>query len=48
MLPFRSVQPSHGCVRDTDQLERPLLDMTDAAEKSGREFMGGAVTRAIV
>ena len=30
-LPFGSAQPSHGCVRDTDQLvEFPHIDMTDA------------------
>jgi hypothetical protein len=32
MLPFGSVQDSHGCLRDTDQLvECPLIDMIDAA-----------------
>ena len=31
-MPFGSAQPSHGCVRDTDQLvELPLIDITDAA-----------------
>ena len=30
-VPFGSAQPSHGCVRDTDQLvEFPQIDMTDA------------------
>ena len=30
-MPFGSAQPSHGCVRDTDQLvELPLIDITDA------------------
>ena len=31
-MPFGSAQPSHGCVRDTDQLvELPLIDIIDAA-----------------
>ena len=31
-MPFGTAQPSHGCVRDTDQLlELPLIDITDAA-----------------
>jgi hypothetical protein len=31
-VPFGSAQPSHGCVRDTDQLvELPYIDITDAA-----------------
>ena len=31
-VPFGSTQPSHGCVRDTDQLvELPLIGITDAA-----------------
>ena len=31
-VPFGSAQPSHGCVRDTDQLvELPLIDIIDAA-----------------
>ena len=31
-IPFGTAQPSHGCVRDTDQLvELPLIDITDAA-----------------
>ena len=31
-MPFGSAQPSHGCVRDTDQLvECHLIDITDAA-----------------
>ena len=31
-MPFGSAQPSHGCVRDTDQLvELPLIGITDAA-----------------
>ena len=41
-VPFGSTQPSHGCVRDTDQLvELPLIDITDAAaqKKPGRQFI---------
>ena len=31
-VPFGSTQPSHGCVRDTDQLvELPLIGITDSA-----------------
>ena len=31
-VPFDSAQPSHDCVRDTDQLvELPHIDITDAA-----------------
>ena len=31
-VPFGSAPPSHGCVRDTDQLvELPLIDIIDAA-----------------
>ena len=36
-VPFGSAQPSHGCVRDTDQLvELPLIDITDAAAQKNR------------
>ena len=31
-MPFGTAQPSHGCVRDTDQLvDLPLIGITDAA-----------------
>ena len=36
-VPFGSTQPSHGCVRDTDQLvELPLIGITDAAAQKIR------------
>ena len=46
-VPFGSAQPSHGCVRDTDQLvELHHIDITDAAaqKKSGHQFIRSRCT----
>ena len=50
-VPFGSAQPSHGCVRDTDQLvELPHIDITDAAAKKNPVFnpYDRAVPRTLV